>query len=51
MTGLGCLFVCMFGDQLIPILLAAHTANSLACGDEPENEGYESEGIFFILYP
>ena len=51
MAGLGCLFVCMFGDRLIPILLAAHTGNSINCGDEPENEGFESEGFFFILYP
>ena len=42
-AGLGCLFVCMFGDYLAPILIAAYTANNLDFGDEPENEDYESE--------
>ena len=32
-----------FGDYLAPILLAVHTVNNLDRGDEPENEGYESE--------
>ena len=44
MTGLGCLFVCTSGDQSIPILIPAHTANNLDHGNEPEDEGYESEG-------
>ena len=45
MAGLGCLFVCTFGDYLWPVLIAAHTANNLDLGDEPENknEGYESD--------
>ena len=44
LAGLDCLFVSTFGDWLIPILIAAHAANNLDRGDEPENEGYESEG-------
>ena len=43
MANLGCLFVCTFGNYLAPILIAAHTANNVEFGDEPENEGYESE--------
>ena len=43
MVGLGCLFVCTFGNYLEPVLIAAHTANNLDFGDEPRNEGYESE--------
>ena len=38
MAGLGCLFVCTFGNYLAPVLIAAHTANNLDFGDEPENE-------------
>ena len=44
MVGLGCLFVCTFGNYLAPVLIAAHTAINLDFGDEPRNEGYESEG-------
>ena len=44
MANLGCLFVCTFGNYLAPVLIAAYTANNLDFGDEPENEGYESEG-------
>ena len=46
MADLGCLFVCMFRNYLTPILIAAHTANNVDFGDEPENEdeSYESEG-------
>ena len=44
MAGLGCLFVCMFGNYLVSVLIAAHTANYLDFGDETENEGDESEG-------
>ena len=44
MADLGCLFVCTFGNFLAPVLIAVHTANDLDLGDEPENEGYESEG-------
>ena len=45
MAGLGCLFVCAFGNYLAPVLIAAHTANNLDFRDEPENknEGYESD--------
>ena len=43
MANLGCLFVCTFGDYLAPVLIAAHTANNVDFGNEPENEGYESE--------
>ena len=44
MAGLGCLFVCTFGNYP-PVLIAAHTANNLDFGDEQdhENEGYESD--------
>ena len=42
MAGLGCLFVCTFGNFLAPVLIAAHTANNIDFGDEPENEDYES---------
>ena len=43
MAGLDCLFVCTFANYLAPVLIAAHTANNLDFGDEPEVEGYESE--------
>ena len=43
MANLGCLFVCTFGDYLAPVLIAAHTANNVDFGNEPGNEGYESE--------
>ena len=43
MAGLGCLFVCTFGNFLAPVLIAAHTANNIDF-DEPEDEGYESKG-------
>ena len=42
MANLG--FVCTFGDYPAPVLIAAHTANNVDFGGEPENEGYESEG-------
>ena len=38
MVNLGCLSVCTFGDYLAPVLIAAHTANNLDLGGEPENE-------------
>ena len=38
MADLGCLLVCTFGNVLAPILVAAHTANNLDLGDEPEDE-------------
>ena len=40
MAGLGCLFVCTFGNYLAPVLIAAHTANNLDFGDE---QGHEDE--------
>ena len=47
MAGLGCLFVCTFGNFLAPVLIAAHIANKAYSqqrfGDEPEDEGYESQ--------
>ena len=44
MAGLGCLFVCTFGNYLAPVLTAAHTANNLDFGDEQdhEDEGHEN---------
>ena len=36
-------FVCTFGDYLRHVLIAAHTANKLDLGGEPDDEGYESE--------
>ena len=44
MAGLGCLFICTFGNYLMPVLIAAHTASNLDFGDEPKDKGYESEG-------
>ena len=44
MTGLGCLFMCTFGNYLAPVLIAAHTANNLDFGDEQDDEDYESKG-------
>ena len=45
LAALGCLFVCMFGNYLVPVLIAAHTANNLDFGyeEDHENEGYESK--------
>ena len=43
MAGLGCLFMCTFGNYLAPILTAAHTANNVDFGGEPGNEGYETD--------
>ena len=46
MAGLGCLFMCTFGNYLTPILVAAHTTNNVDFGNEQdhENEGYEGKG-------
>ena len=44
MANLGCLLVCTFGNFLEPLSIAAHTANNVDVGDEPEDEGIESEG-------
>ena len=41
MAGLGCLFVCTFGNYLEAVLIAAHTANNVDFGDKPEDMGYE----------
>ena len=38
------IFVCTFGDYLVPVLIAAHTANNEDFGGEPEGKGYEKEG-------
>ena len=45
MAVLGCLFMCVFGNYLVPVLIAAHTANSLDFGDEQDHgiEGHESD--------
>ena len=44
MANLECLFVCTFGDYLVPVLIAAHTANNVDFGAKPEeDEAYESE--------
>ena len=51
MAGLGCLFVCTFGNFLAFVLIAARTVNNLNFGDEPEGEGYESEPSNLALSP
>ena len=38
MASLGCLLVCMFGNLLAPVIVAAHTVNYLNLGDKLENE-------------
>ena len=43
MAGLGCLFVCTFGNYLAPVLIALHTLNNLDRGAELENQDYESD--------
>ena len=45
MAGLGCLFVCIFGNYLVPVLIAAYTVNNLDFDDEQshEDEGHESD--------
>ena len=43
MAGLGCLFVCTFGNYFGPVSIAARTWNNLDCGAEPENEDYGSD--------
>ena len=52
MANLGCLLVCTPGKFLVPILIAAHTADNADFSNEPDrpaaqheqNEGYESKG-------
>ena len=43
MASLGCLLVCTFGNFLAHVLVAAHAANNVDFGGEPEREGYEGE--------
>ena len=45
MTGLGCFFVCTFGNYLTPILIAAHTVNNVDFDDKQDHgdEGYEND--------
>ena len=43
MANLGCLFVCMFGHYLSPVLIAPHTDSNVDFGGELEDKGYESE--------
>ena len=43
MADLGCLLVSTFGNFLVPVLIAVHTANNLDLVHEPDNEGYESD--------
>ena len=45
MTGLGCFFVCTFGNYLTPILIAAHTANNVDFDDKQDHgdDGYEND--------
>ena len=43
MVNLGCLFVCTFGDYLVSVLIAVHTANNVDFDREPEDEDYKSE--------
>ena len=45
MAGLGCFFVCTFGNYLTPILIAAHTANNVDFDDEQDHgdESYEND--------
>ena len=43
MASLGCLLVCTFGNFLAHVLVAAHAANNVDFGGEPEGEGYEGE--------
>ena len=34
MANLGCLFVCTFGNYLVPVLTAVHTANNVDFGSD-----------------
>ena len=43
MAHLGCLLVSTFGNFLAPVLVAAHTMNSLDLAENFENDGYESD--------
>ena len=35
--------MCTFGNFLAPLLVAVHRVNNLDLGNEPEDEGYESD--------
>ena len=45
MANLDCLLVCIFGNFLVAVLVAAHTVHNLDLEDKQgyENEGYESD--------
>ena len=43
MANLDRLLVCIFGNFLPTVLVAAHTVNNLDLDDELENEGYDSD--------
>ena len=43
MANLVCLLVCTLGNFLAPVLVFVHTVNNLDLGNEPEDEGYESD--------
>ena len=45
MANTGCLLNCIFGNFLVPILIAAHTDNNLDLGHEQSfvNEGYTTD--------
>ena len=45
MAKLGCPLVCLFGNLLAPVLVAAHTVNNLDIGDKQdfENKGHEND--------
>ena len=43
MADLGCFLVYTLGDYLWPVSIAANTTNNVDFGNEPEDEGYESD--------
>ena len=51
MAGLGCLFVCTFGNYLAPVLIAVHTANNLDFGDEQGHEMRTMKMIKELPFP
>ena len=44
MTNLGSYFVCTLGGYLIPVLIAAHTANNAGFSDEQDHENEDYKG-------
>ena len=50
-ANLGCLFVSTFGDYLLPILIASHTANNVDFDSESGDEDYESGGTKDLTHP